>query len=487
MKSLQDLLYKTGIEEVVGSTSISISSICFDSRKVNSDSVFIAVKGIHSDGHDYIKTAIGKGSVAIICETLPEQIHSGITYVRVKNSSIALAFISDNFFDHPSSRINLVGITGTNGKTTVATLLYELFQQLSIKSGLISTVRYLIDTEELQATHTTPDVHTINEMLSNMIDKGCKFCFMEVSSHAISQHRISGLNFTGAVFTNITHDHLDYHETFDEYLKTKKVLFDNLSSESFALVNYDDKHAKIMLQNTKASKHSYSLNHMSEFKAKVIENTFTGLLLHIDQNEVFCRLIGKFNASNILAAYSVAILLGIDKIKSLTAISNLQPVEGRFEVISSVNSIYGIIDYAHTPDALDNVLQTITKLRTGNEQVICVIGCGGDRDKAKRPEMAKIATSISDKVILTSDNPRSENPEVILDEMQKGIPADLKRKILRITDRAEAIKTACSLANPGDIILVAGKGHEKYQEINGVKYPFDDLYQLKESFRILQN
>lgn len=487
MKSLQDLLYKTGIEEVIGKTSIPIASICFDSRKANPDSVFIAIKGILSDGHNHIETAIENGVIAIICEVLPESIHDGITYIRVKNSSIALAFVSDNFFDHPSSRIQLVGITGTNGKTTVATLLYELFQQLDIKVGLISTVRYLIDKEELQATHTTPDVLTINEMLSKMIENGCEYCFMEVSSHAISQHRISGLKYAGALFTNITHDHLDYHETFEQYIHTKKLLFDNLPGDSFALVNNDDKHAKVMLQNTKAHKYSYGLKSMADFKAKVIENTFTGLLLHIEQNEVFCRLIGQFNASNILAAYSVAVLLGIDKIKALTAISNLKPVEGRFEVITSVNSIYGIVDYAHTPDALENVLQTVQKIRTGNEQVICVVGCGGNRDKAKRPEMAKIASSLSDRVVLTSDNPRSENAEVILDEMQKGVPVGQKRKVLRITDRAEAIKTACTLANPGDIILVAGKGHEKYQEINGVKYPFDDLFQLKESFRILQN
>ena len=446
MKLLKDILYKAGIVNVVGSTNVAVEKICFDSRAVEKLSLFVAVSGTQVDGHQYIDVAIEKGAQAIVCEVMPE--------------------------------IELVCITGTNGKTTTATLLHDLFTELGLKSGLLSTVVNKIGVKSISSTHTTPDAIQLNALLRNMVEEGCKYCFMEVSSHAIHQNRIAGVEFKGAVFTNITHDHLDYHKTFSEYIKAKKLFFDGLSDSSFALVNKDDKNGLVMMQNTKAKQYTYALKSMADYTCKIIENDFSGMLLNISGNEVWTKLIGGFNAYNMLAIYSVADLLGIEKLEILTAISKLMSVDGRFQYIKSENEVAGIVDYAHTPDALKNVLKTINDIRTGNEQVITVVGCGGDRDKAKRPVMAGIACDMSDKVILTSDNPRSENPEEIIKDMRAGVEAIHFKKVLAISNREEAIKTACSLAETGDIILVAGKGHEKYQEINGVKLPFDDLQVL---------
>jgi len=481
-KLLKDILYKTGIEELVGSTNLIVDKICFDSRKVEKNCLFVAVSGTVVDGHQYINQTIENGAIAIVCEVFPEKLVENITYVKVKNSSLALGIIAANFFDNPSSEIKLVGITGTNGKTTTATLLHELFTQLGHKSGLLSTVINKIGRENFPSTHTTPDAIQLNALLRLMVDEGCTYCFMEVSSHAIHQHRIAGVDFTGAVFTNITHDHLDYHKTFDEYIKAKKMFFDSLSDKAFALVNKDDKNGLIMLQNCSATKRTYGLKSMADFSCKVLESDFSGMLLNMDNNEVWTKLIGGFNAYNLLSIYATAILLNQDKLDVLTAISNLVSVEGRFQYIKSVENVAAIVDYAHTPDALKNVLETIKEIRTGNEKVITVVGCGGDRDKAKRPIMAKIACNFSDKVILTSDNPRSENPEQIIAEMRLGVEPQFFKKVLAITNREEAIKTACALAKANDIILVAGKGHEKYQEINGEKFPFDDMEMLKRNF-----
>lgn len=481
MKLLSDILYKAGLEEVLGSTNLAISSICFDSRKAKKEALFIAVRGTQSDGHDFIQKAIDSGAAAIVCEVLPDEINNRITYVRVKNSSIALGIIAGNFFDNPSQELKLIGVTGTNGKTTTVTLLYHLFKSLGHKAGLISTVKNKINNEEVPATHTTPDAISLNELLRKMVVAGCQFVFMEVSSHAVVQGRISGLQFTGGVFTNITHDHLDYHKTFDEYIKAKKGFFDQLNEEAFAVVNKDDKNAMVMLQNCKAEKRTYAVKNIADYKCKIIENHLNGLLLNIDGIDVWVKLIGSFNASNVLAVYATATLLKEDKTNVLTALSMLNSVEGRFQHLKSSNGIIGIVDYAHTPDAVKNVLETIKDIRTGNETVITIIGCGGDRDAAKRPVMAKISCQYSNKVILTSDNPRSENPETILDEMQSGLDSVDKKKTLRITNRKEAIRTACAMAKTGDIILIAGKGHEKYQEINGVKHPFDDFEILKEN------
>ena len=475
MKLLKDILYKAGIEEVIGSTNVAIENVCIDSRQAKKFSLFIAVKGTQMDGHDYIAQAIKQGSLAIICETLPENLVKDVNYVQVKNSRYAAGIIASNFFDNPSNDLKLVGVTGTNGKTTTATLLYELFVGLGYKVGLISTVRNLISGIEVAATHTTPDPINLNKLLAEMVDAGCEFCFMEVSSHALHQHRVAGLNFTGAIFTNITHDHLDYHETFSNYITAKKMLFDGLSSKAFALVNLDDKNGEVMVQNTKAKVVTYGLKSMADRKAKILENNLTGLILNIDGQEVITRLIGSFNAYNILSVYGVALELKEEKLQILTTLSNLHSPEGRFQFFKTPNNILGIVDYAHTPDALDNVLSTIRELRTGNEKLVTLVGCGGDRDKTKRPEMARIAAEGSDKVILTSDNPRSEEPQQIIEDMKKGLDPVLVRKAVTILDRAEAIRTACMLAQPGDIILVAGKGHEKYQEVKGVKTPFDDM------------
>lgn len=484
MNLLRDLLYKTGIEEVIGSTNIAISAICFDSRKAVKDCLFVAVRGTQSDGHAYIEQLIANGAIAIVCEELPKQKSESVTYIKVKDSAIALGFISSNFYDNPSQHIKLVGVTGTNGKTTTTTLLYHLFRNLNYSCGLFSTVENLINDEIIPATHTTPDPVQLNALLKQMLDNGCTHCFMEVSSHAVAQHRINGLHFEGGVFTNITRDHLDYHKTFEEYIKAKKGFFDVLGNTAFALVNIDDKNAGIMVQNTKAKVKTFSLKSMSDFKARVMENNFSGLLLNIDGHDVYCKLIGSFNAYNLLGVYATAVLMGLDKLEILTELSKLTPPEGRFEYIVSENKVTGIVDYAHTPDALQNVLKTINDIRTKNEKVITVIGCGGDRDAGKRPQMAAIACEFSDKVILTSDNPRSENPETIIQQMREGVPAQHFKKAMAITDRKEAVKVAVNLAQEGDIILLAGKGHEKYQEIKGVKYPFDDKQVLEETLSI---
>ena len=483
MKLLKDILYKAGIEEVIGSTNVAIENICIDSRQAKKFSLFIAVKGTLVDGHKFIETAAEQGALAIVCEELPENTLPEVNYIQVKNSRFAAGVIASNFYENPSENLKLVGITGTNGKTTCATLLYELFIQLGYKVGLISTVRNLINGEEIKATHTTPDPISLNALLADMVDVGCEYCFMEVSSHALDQHRVAGIEFTGAIFTNISHDHLDYHNTFDHYIKSKKMLFDNLPSTSFALVNMDDRNGDVMVQNTKAKVITYGLKSMADRKAKILENNLTGLILNIDDQEVITRLIGSFNAYNILSVYGAAIELKEEKLQILTTLSNLHSPEGRFEFVKTENNILGIVDYAHTPDALENVLSTIRGLRTGNEKVITLVGCGGDRDKSKRPEMARIAAEGSEKVILTSDNPRSEEPEAILADMKKGLDPVSVRKAVSIVDRAEAIRTACMLAQPGDIILVAGKGHEKYQEIKGEKHAFDDMEVLSTNLK----
>jgi len=485
MRLLTDILYKAGLEEIIGTTNVAVSSITFDSRKIKKDCLFIAVKGTAVDGHHFISQAIEMGAIAIVCEELPETRLENITYVKVKNATYALGIIAANFYDNPSQKLKLVGVTGTNGKTTTVTLLYNLFKSLGYTVGLLSTVKNKIHNEEVVATHTTPDAISLNELLNKMLERGCQYVFMEVSSHAIVQHRVAGITFAGGVFTNITHDHLDYHKTFDQYIKAKKTFFDNLPEEAFALTNKDDANGMVMLQNTKAKRVTYALKSPADHKCRIVENHLNGLLLNIDSKEVWVKLIGQFNAYNVLAVYTTAVLLKQDATNILTALSALNSVEGRFQYLKSENGIIGIVDYAHTPDALKNVLETIKGIRTGNEQVITLAGCGGDRDAAKRPVMAQIACQFSNKVILTADNPRSEDPEEILNQMQKGIdPVDAK-KILRITDRKEAIRTAISLAKPGDIILIAGKGHEKYQEIKGVKHPFDDFEILKETFKTL--
>ena len=482
MKKLQDILYKAGIQEKIGSTDIKISDICFDSRKVTSKSLFIAVRGSQVDGHQYIVQSVEKGAIAVVCESFPEIISKDITYIKVADSSYALGIIASNYFDNPSSKLRLVGVTGTNGKTTIVTMLYQLFLKFGYSVGLLSTIKNKINDKEFSATHTTPDPIQLNQLLKEMVEKGCAYCFMEVSSHAAHQHRIAGLEFAGGIFTNITHDHLDYHKTFDEYIKAKKMFFDALPSTAFALSNMDDKNGRVMLQNTKANIKTYALKSGVDFKAKIIENTFSGLHLDVNGHEVWFKLIGEFNAYNLLAIYATAVLLGKEDTEVLAVLSALEPVEGRFDFIRSPENITAIVDYAHTPDALKNVLETISSIRTGIEKLISVVGCGGDRDRTKRPVMAKIACDFSDKVILTSDNPRSEDPEEIINEMKIGVDALGKRKTISIVNREEAIKTAYALAAPGDIILIAGKGHEKYQEIKGVKHPFDDKQIIKNIF-----
>lgn len=484
MKLLKDILYKVGAIEIIESTNVAITSLSFDSRKIEKDSLFIAVRGTQSDGHAYINDTIKKGAAAILCEEFPEVLNEKITYVKVKDTSLALGIAAANFYDNPSQQLKLVGVTGTNGKTTTVTLLFNLFRKMGKKVGLLSTVRNQVNNDVLPATHTTPDAIQLNALLRSMVEKGCTHCFMEVSSHAVVQNRIAGVHFAGAVFTNITHDHLDYHKTFDEYIKAKKKFFDGLSADAFALTNRDDVNGEVMLQNTKAGKHTYSIRNMATFRGKVIENQFSGLLMNIDNHEVWSKLIGSFNAYNILAVYATAVLLKEDKTNVLTTISTLSSVEGRFQYLRTERGLIGIVDYAHTPDALTNVLKTIKDIRTGNEQVITVVGCGGDRDAMKRPVMAAIACELSNRVILTSDNPRSEDPEAILKQMEAGVDAVNKKKTVSITDRREAIKMACSIAKPGDIILVAGKGHEKYQEIKGVKHDFDDMLVLQENLKL---
>jgi UDP-N-acetylmuramoyl-L-alanyl-D-glutamate--2,6-diaminopimelate ligase len=444
--------------------------------------LFVAVKGTLTDGHLFIDKAIGLGASAIICEELPKEIDESVTYIQVSNSAFALALVAAEFYGHPSSKLKLVGITGTNGKTTVATLLQKLFTELGYHAGLLSTVQNLVGERVVASTHTTPDPLALNKLLSEMVDEGCDYCFMEVSSHAVTQHRIDGLNFAGGVFTNLSHDHLDFHKTFDEYIRAKKTFFDHLPKHSFALTNADDKNGMVMLQNTAAFKKTYALRTLADYKGKVLESHFNGMLMSIDGNELWVRLIGNFNAYNILATYGTALLLEQDRAKVLMILSRITGAAGRFETIISPDGIIGIVDYAHTPDALENVLKTILDLRQGTTQVITVVGCGGDRDKTKRPEMAEVAVRMSDKVIFTSDNPRSEEPLAILKDMEAGVPADKKRKYFTISDRREAIRAACHLALSGDIVLVAGKGHETYQEVKGVRHAFDDKEVLIESF-----
>ncbi|HBD26540.1 UDP-N-acetylmuramoyl-L-alanyl-D-glutamate--2,6-diaminopimelate ligase [Flavobacterium sp.] len=475
MKQLKDILYKVGIEAVHGATDIIISKIEFDSRKIELNDVFVAIRGTLSDGHDYIEKALSLGAVAVICEEFPSVIVNGVTYIKVKDANEALAFLAANYYENPSENIRLVGVTGTNGKTTIASLLYQLFKKAGYKVGLLSTVKIMVDEQEFKATHTTPDSLTINKFLDLMVQEGCEFCFMEVSSHGVHQKRTEALRFEGGVFTNLSHDHLDYHNTFAEYRDVKKSFFDNLPKSAFAITNIDDKNGLVMLQNTKAKKLTYALKSYADYKAQILENQLSGLLLKINDNEVWVKLIGSFNAYNLLAIYGVAVELGIEKVEALRLLSELESVSGRFQFIVSDSKITAIVDYAHTPDALENVLKTIEDIRTKNEQLITVVGCGGDRDKAKRPIMAHIASSMSDKVIFTSDNPRTENPETIIEEMEKGVEPQNFKKTVSILDRKQAIKTACQLANPNDIILIAGKGHETYQEINGVRHDFDDL------------
>lgn len=462
-----------------------ITALVFDSRKVIAGSLFFAVRGTLVDGHRFIDQAITSGAVAIICEEIPENQNPEITYIKTVSASEALGFAAANFYGHPSQKLKLVGVTGTNGKTTIVTLLFQLFKELGYKCGLLSTVENRINSEIIPATHTTPDPIALNQLLNEMVISGCDFAFMEVSSHAIVQHRITGLEFTGGIFSNLTHDHLDFHKTFGEYLKAKKRFFDELPNTAFALTNLDDKNGLVMLQNTRAHQKTYALKSMSDFKAKILENQFGGLFLNIDHQEVWFKLVGSFNAYNLLAVYAAAMLLEQDKEKVLTVLSKLSGAEGRFDYLISSKKVIGIIDYAHTPDAVQNVLSTIKDIRKGNEQVITVIGCGGDRDKTKRPIMASVACDWSDKVILTSDNPRSEEPDQIIRDMEAGISPDQHRKVFAIADRKEAIKAACHLAQPNDIILLAGKGHEKYQEIKGVKYPFDDKQILAEQFKLM--
>ncbi|WP_462255070.1 UDP-N-acetylmuramoyl-L-alanyl-D-glutamate--2,6-diaminopimelate ligase [Ferruginibacter sp.] len=484
---LQDILYKVAISSVKGNTNIDVTSLQIDSRKISKGSCFIAVKGTAADGHTFIDKATENGASVIVCEVLPVVLKESITYIEVENSAAAAGLISHNFYGEPSAKIKLVGVTGTNGKTTIATLLFKLFSGLNYKCGLISTVQNQIADKIIPATHTTPDAISLNALLKQIVDEGCEYVFMEVSSHAIHQHRITGLQFVGALFSNITHDHLDYHKTFDEYIRVKKMWFDNLSASAFAISNADDKRGAVMLQNTVAKKYYYSLKTMADFKGKILDNGLTGLHLTINDIEVHFRLIGEFNAYNLLAVYGAAICLGEEKNEVLQILSSLDGAEGRFDYMISANEkLIGIVDYAHTPDALLNVLATIKKLRKGIEQVITVVGCGGDRDKTKRPVMAEVACEYSDKVILTSDNPRSEDPLEILKDMEAGVNVAAKKKVISIADRREAIKTAVSLAQKEDIVLIAGKGHEKYQDIKGVKYDFDDKKVLNEMFEMLE-
>ena len=482
MQQLQDILQQVKVLDTKGSLDIPVESIVFDSRQVCEGVVFVAVRGVQADGHAYMDQVAEAKAAAIVCEVLPETLESGITYVLVNDSAAALGQMASAFYGHPSAKIKLIGVTGTNGKTTSVTLLHKLFRELGYHVGLLSTVQNQINEDIIPSTHTTPDAVKLNELLAQMVKAGCTYCFMEVSSHAMVQQRVAGLNFAGGVFTNITHDHLDYHNTFEEYIKAKKLFFDQLPADAFALINADDKRGTVMVQNTKASVHYFSLRKATEFKARIIDNTIQGLHLDVDGHEIWCKLIGAFNAYNLLGAYAVAVLLGEDQMETLTVLSSLDSAAGRFDYTVSDSQITGIVDYAHTPDALENVLNTIQQIREPNQKIITIVGCGGNRDAGKRPIMADIACRLSDKVILTSDNPRFEEPQAILEDMQQGVkPLDYK-KTLSVLDRKEAIRTACMLAEPNDIVLVAGKGHETYQEIKGVKYPFDDKQVLQETF-----
>jgi UDP-N-acetylmuramoyl-L-alanyl-D-glutamate--2,6-diaminopimelate ligase len=478
--NLKDILWKVAIEDVQGSTDLAIEKMEFDSRKVSENDVFIAIRGTISDGHGFIEIAINKGAIAIICDVFPEIIVTGITYIKVNDTNKAMAFMAANYFDNPSQKLKLIGITGTNGKTTIASLLFQLFQKAGYKTGLLSTVKIVVVTNEYKATHTTPDSISINYYLNEMVNSGVEYCFMEVSSHGIHQKRTEGLHFSGGVYTNLSHDHLDYHATFSEYRDVKKLFFDHLPKTAFALSNSDDKNGSVMLQNTTAKKLTYALKTYADYKAQILENQLSGLLLKINDNEVWVRLIGTFNAYNLLAIYGTAVELGMESLEVLRLLSELESVSGRFQYIISNGKITAIVDYAHTPDALENVLKTINDIRTKNEQLITVVGCGGDRDKTKRPVMANIASELSDKIIITSDNPRTENPETIIEEMERGVAPQNYKKTVSIIDRKQAIKAACQLAKANDIILIAGKGHETYQEINGVRHDFDDMKIVKE-------
>ena len=486
MKLLKDILYKVSVNAVYGDTNVKVAQVDFDSRKVVKDSLFVAQKGTSVDGHLYIDKAISLGATTIICEELPIRLEANITFIQVEDSSKTLAIIASNFYDNPSSKLKLIGVTGTNGKTTVASLLYQLLKKSGYKTGLLSTVQILVDTTVFNATHTTPDSVTINYYLHKMVLLGVDYCFMEVSSHGIHQKRTEGLEFAGGIFTNLSHDHLDYHVSFASYRDVKKSFFDSLPKKAFALTNLDDKNGNIMLQNTKARKRTYALKTLADYKAKIIEKSFSGTLISINDTEFWTKLIGNFNAYNLAAIIGVAYELGLEKIEILTIISQLESVSGRFEHLVSDNGVIAIVDYAHTPDALRNVLETINNIRTNNEKLITVIGCGGDRDRTKRPKMAHIASQLSTQAIFTSDNPRAENPDTILEEMEEGVSAENLKKIITISDRRQAIKTACKFSETGDILLIAGKGHENYQEISGERFHFDDLVEVKKYFNLLK-
>ncbi len=483
---LKDILYKVSLEKVVGNTAMAFRELHFDSREVGLDDVFIAINGTQSDGHGYIKKAVNQGALAIICEQMPTTIVNGITYIQVSDSQQALAIMASNFYGNPSQQLQLVGVTGTNGKTTIATLLYTLFTSAGYEVGLLSTIKIMIGKIQHAATHTTPDSLKINKYLREMVDAGVEFCFMEVSSHGIHQKRTEGLHFAGGIFTNLSHDHLDYHKDFKEYRDVKKLFFDQLPKTAFALTNVDDKNGPVMLQNTAARKCTYALKTIADYKAQILENQLQGLLLKINNQELWVKLIGNFNAYNLLAIYAAADQLGLENLEILQLLSTLESVDGRFQYLISEGKVTAIIDYAHTPDALKNVLETINTIRTGNEELITVVGCGGDRDVAKRPKMGNIASQLSTKVIFTSDNPRTEDPEVIIAQIEAGVPAEHYKKTIAITDRKQAIKTACQMAKENDIILVAGKGHETYQEIQGVRKDFDDLQTITQLLIALQ-
>ena len=480
MITLKDILYKVSLEKVVGNTAVAFRELQFDSRKVGLDDVFIAIKGTQSDGHQFIKKAIDQGALAVVCQQIPKEIINGITYLQVQDTQQALAIMASHFYGNPSAELQLVGVTGTNGKTTIATLLYTLFTSAGYKVGLLSTIKVIIGATEHPATHTTPDSLAINKYLRQMVDAGVAYCFMEVSSHGIDQKRTEGLHFAGGIFTNLSHDHLDYHTSFKQYRDVKKTFFDGLPKTAFALTNADDKNGPVMLQNTKARKYTYALKTIADYKAQILENQLQGLLLKINNQELWVKLIGNFNAYNLLAIYATAEQLGLEELEILQLLSTLESVDGRFQYIVSEGKITAIIDYAHTPDALKNVLETINTIRSGNEQLITVVGCGGDRDVEKRPKMGAIAAQLSTKVIFTSDNPRSENPDTIIQHIEAGVPPQHYKKTIAISDRKQAIKTACQMANEHDIILVAGKGHETYQEIQGVRSEFDDRKTISE-------
>ena len=485
MRKLNNILNKLAVLEIFGTQNVSINSVQFDSRKVTDNDLFVAQKGVTVDGHIFIDKVIALGAKVVVCETIPEEIVSGITYVKVADSNIALALIASNYYNNPSSELKLIGVTGTNGKTTIATLLYQLFKNAGFKVGLLSTVKILVDDKEYKTTHTTPDSITINSYLNMMVNEGVDYCFMEVSSHGIHQKRTHGLQFEGGIFTNLSHDHLDYHNSFAEYRDVKKSFFDLLPKSAFALVNLDDRNGNIMLQNTKATKKTYALKTVADYKGKVLEKRMSGTLLTVDGIEVWTKLIGTFNAYNLLAIVATAELCGLERMEVLRLVSELESVSGRFQYTVSNTGITAIVDYAHTPDALKNVLETISDIKTGKEKIITVVGCGGDRDKTKRPKMAKIASQLSSQVIFTSDNPRTEKAQVIIDEMESGVAKENIAKTLSVVDRKQAIKTACKFSETGDIVLVAGKGHEDYQEINGERFHFDDLEVVIECFNQL--